>query len=293
MSVRRSKRIPTKTRVIAAKKVRDKFRKEARAARKKTRAAIKIPRSLYLTEAEKEQKFLIKAETARRTEEALSVQDIPDPEHIIKLRQAIDTCDTFMEIVDFRDIEGSRCRPCEDLMKQAGKTIKIYLSNFNENLPVDYSHLDCDGYSLIKDIVHLQDLGNVCILGNTKSGKFLLSKEISARGANPDIIRICTPIATRSLSAVMRGACKAELLDLYACFGQIYPFLDHKAVADFFMIRPYNNMEDLLLQLGQAHSAELRQRRCMEAGALYFVNCLKEGRIIWAKIADQYIIKFN
>lgn len=293
MAKRKSKRISRRTILSAARKVRENFRKQRKLNKKQEMDAVKVPRAFLLTDAEKEQIKQIKEDTKARTAEHQAEEGTDVAPHIAELMECIQTCDLFVEVVDYRDIVSGHSRKCGEMLAKSGKKLLIYLSHFSDHFNTGYEKLEDDNTEIVRDYSVFDSARKVCVFGNPKSGKFVLTKEITSRNPEAVVRRITTPTKKATLSDVMRNAADEKCIDSIVHFKEIYPFIDKTAIMDFYVIGTFGSWEGLLTALGRKFSGEQRPRRCMEAGALRFIKDIKDGRILWARTSDQFMFKFT
>ncbi|KAM0681465.1 hypothetical protein GINT2_000667 [Glugoides intestinalis] len=262
--------------------------------RKKQKKAIKIPKSYLMTDEEKEHLKFIKQETENRCKE-MGVPEPTDPDFIVELKKCVsEGCyDAFVEMVDFRDVELSRNAPCEKILQENGK--KVYIAaNFDENtFDIDFSTLENDTFKLLRDHSVLSNASKICIFGNPKTGKFLLSKSIEQINSNANFTLIETPVEKSGISALLRGYIGFESILPAILFEKCWKNIDQNAIKDFYMLCSFDSAESFLDLLAEKLAKESLKKKTHNDAALYFFKDILDKKIYWIKIKSQVYFDFG
>ena len=122
-SKRCSEKRKTKTAITNARKE-AKLRKELN---KNRRNSVKIPRSELMTEEEKQHLKKIKDGCKLRSKD-VKQPTTEESEAFEKLKKLEKTCECFIEVLDYRDIEGTRNQEFENFLKENNHQVHVFLN---------------------------------------------------------------------------------------------------------------------------------------------------------------------
>lgn len=288
-SKRVSERRKTKTAITNARKE-AKLRRELN---KKQRKTIKVPKSFLMTDEEKEHLRSIKKAAQLRASEA-ELNKSNDPEHISKLKQTIaeKQCDCFIEVVDFRDIDGSRVRDCEKLMADEGVSFFTFINFYDNSFEIDITQLAAEGHRLVESFEQFKNFKKICIFGHPKVGKFFLSKNINDVNSEIEFEFIRVPTKSKGLSEVLRKIVDIKELNSSAMFAKIFSNLDKEGAKEFFRLARFSDANEFLQLLADKLSKERNMPVSPNDAALFFFENAKNGQIRWAFVSKQISFKF-
>lgn len=283
ISKRCSERRKTKTAITNA-------RKEAKMKRnlnKKRKNAIKVPMSVLTTDEEKLHLKNIKdASKLRNT--AVSSDANKEPKHIEKLRECISDSECFLEVVDFRDIEGTRNPDMENVLMSENVKVHVFLNYFDPGL--EFSPSGLEEFEIIRDFAQLSKFNKICIFGTTKAGKFLASKNIELACGEKEFKIIKAPLINKGIYEVFRGAVDLKNINPVEMFSSIWNCLDSKKLMDYFRLSTFSDSLEFLALLSEKLTTESTKANTPKNAALFFFNCVKAGQIKWFR--DQERLSF-
>lgn len=298
---KQSKRVSFGKKLAIAKRVRDTFRKQQKLLRRRQRSEPKVPRSLLLTEAEREQLRSIKRETDERTEEWHRDRQPMVAPHLEELTARTEETDWFVEVVDARAPEDCRDRQSEMAVMAAQKPLYVWLTHSDEYLcSIVAKQLESTGMLILTDLDMLArmasedgcSLSRICIFGKPKTGKFTLRTQLESvlPSAATSVVKI--PQSENTLSSVLRGAVSQDTIDPLFYFKRALPSLDLSALTDFYRLPVCYKSLDFLTALGDRLLAnEKKAKRRQEAAATRFIRDASENRIQWACVDGGYVFR--
>lgn len=294
MTKQLSKRISERKKTKVARKNIRREKKIRKEQKKKQRGLVKVPKSYLLSEEEKEHLKSIREATQQRTQEYQSPESC-EPAHILDLKKCLleHMCDTFIEVVDFRDIEGSRNKSAEDLLKKNGKEVYVFINFSNGMFDADLCSLQNDGLTVLHDLGVLSNSKKLCIFGNRKSGKFLLSKSIEALCVDtPEFEFIRTPSSQSAASGVLRGHLGLDDINPVVVFNQIWKFINQEEIKKFYMLGSFDGPEAFLDVLADKVAEGASSKKSLSSAALQFFKDAQMGKIAWMKRQGCFHFKF-
>lgn len=292
MAKRASKRVSEKRKTKRAEKNARSEAKERRKQRASQKMAVKVPRSVLLTSDQKKHLNEIKAASKERSMEINSLPVVEEPEIIKNVRISIfdNKCDVFIEVIDSRDIEGSRCRLAEEEIIKEGKKLYSYVE---KNIVVD-------GLNPLNNFSDLKGY-RLCIFGNIKSGKFILSKKIEDFFNSNEIFFdfIRTPCNTVSVSEVLRNQIDLEKIDPVFMIYQFWSFINKKSLKELYMVPEFSSLEEFLESLAEKYFDEVnfnylkKSKNITVKAGYFFLKDIKGGRFGWSKSGNTYSFSIN
>lgn len=286
-----SKRISERKKTQHARKLIKKAAKIRKEQRKKQKGQIKVPKSVLMTEEQKAHLENIKLATQNRTKNH-KIEDKNIPEYISELEKCIFIrgCDTFVEIIDFRDIEGSRNKYAEKIIKQHEKPLYVYINYNNELFNIDLGYLEQQNLIIINDFSIFADSKKLCIFGNPKSGKFLLSKNIQNVVNEKDLQFefVKTPITDKTVSEVLRGHIDLQDINPIVMFRSIWEDINKNALKSFYMLANFDDYEEFLKLLCEKLEDKNSLKKSISDAALYFFKDIKNQNVPWMKKDGKY-----
>jgi len=279
-----------------------------REQKKKMKGSVKIPKSVLMTEEEKEHLKNIKASTEIRSREA-NVKKPDVPQYLLDLEKCIfkHNCDAFIEVLDFHDIEGSRDKAAENFLKQNSKNFYVFINNNNGMFDIDLSYLDNEGIALLRDFSTLSNFNKLCIFGNQKTGKFLLSKTIedyfgddagkgscnNAEAKNKEFEFVRTPSNRLVISSVLGGALNLDDIKPVFMFEKIWEFVDKEELKMFYSLRSFSDYETFLSLLYDKIEDKNSAKKDLNKAALYFFRDVLSKKIGWIRHQNRLYFKFD
>jgi len=321
MPATKSKRLTTRRRERLNKLGRLKEKKMRKLAKERMEKKEKVPKSVLMTEDQRRKLKEIKMATDERNKNA--VVEAEDPQHIRRINECLEACDAFVELLDYRDIDGSRSKDIEQRIKSENKKIYVLYSHYEEDLPVNTDHLVSDGLTVLNSIEELLsdsttvngkgissgkkasgkkasngkrtgETRRLCIFGQPNSGKFLLTKQLEDRSETVSVEKVTVPVNKVTPSAVFRKAFPMSNSDLVGLFEKIYPFLtDRTALCDFYTVEECEDWRDFLNKLNEKNSLESRMRKRLEIGATRFFRDVLASKIAWCVSEKEYKFRFE
>lgn len=284
-SKRCSERRKTKTAVTNARKE-AKLRREMN---KNKKNSIKIPRSELMTDDEKQHLKNIKEGCEQR---AKDVKPIKSEESIIfeKFKEQVEKCDCFIEVVDFRDIEGTRSKVFEQFLKEKNIPLHIYVNFSNQEFQVDFS--DFEGLNFVTDFSQFKNFKKICIFGFRKVGKFLVSKNIEEVCGEKVFEFIKIPINHPGISEVFRGVVDMKNVDPKQMVNLIWDSFEKDQLQEFFRLSRFEDLSEFLSLLAHKISKENLKTATLDDAALLVLNTIKSGQIKWQKHLGHFYFKF-
>lgn len=290
MAKKTSKRISERKKTRTAVKNARKEAKLKREMRKKQRNAPKIPKNYLATDEEKELAKSIQKATKERTRSAESPQE--EPGHISELKRCMSLCDAFIEVVDFRDIAGSRCEDCEELLKQGSKKFFVYLNHTNDSFQVDMASLQGEMCCFLSDPAMLSACNKICIFGNRKTGKFLLSKAIEEANPGAEFEFVRVPVKLSGASDLFRGYVDLNNINPSVMFENCWKNIDQSVIRDFYMLRNFDSVGSFLDLFAEKISRETSRKRTHDDAAICFFKDVLNGKIRWLKRDEDLYFSF-
>ncbi|ELA42334.1 uncharacterized protein VICG_00734 [Vittaforma corneae ATCC 50505] len=299
MAKRTSKRVSERKKTRTAVRNARKEAKLKREMRKKHKNVTKIPKDYLMTDEEKEQLRKIKEATQERNQ-TTSV-DSEDPAFISELEKCIfeKNCDAFVEIVDFRDIDSSRSRQCEEILKKNSKKIFMCMNFISNSFQMDLSWTKNENIEVLADISRLSVFKKICIFGNPKIGKFLLSKSIEE--TNPksafEFIRIPVKPSTLSkavnLSNLFRGYIDIKDINPSAMFENCWEYIDQDAIKEYYILGRFDSCGAFLDLLAEKMSKDSSKKKTHDEAAVVFFKDVIDGRIRWIRKNGNFYFQFT
>lgn len=294
MAKRQSKRVSERKKTRTAVKNARKEAKLKRELRKKERKSIKVPKSYLITEKEKEHLRSIKEATEKRTQNQ-EKSEIDEPEFLRSLRDCIDAkkCDAFIEVIDYRDINSSRNRSCENLITESGKHLFIFVNFIDNAFSIDLSKLNAENVSVLSDLSVLSSLSKICIFGNPKTGKFLLSKQIEAANPNTEFEFIRTPVNKVGLSDFLRGHIDIKNIDSVIMLNKHWQFINEEEIKRYYMLGRFDACDSFIDLLAEKLSADSVVKKTHREAADAFFSDILSGKIRWICIDGVFHFQFG
>lgn len=293
MAKKLSKRISERKKTKIARK---NSRKEAKIRKeqiKKQKSIAKVPKSYLISDEEKAHLKTVKDAAQQRSLEYQKPEE-KEPSHIVELKRCISEhmCDAFIEVLDFRDIEGSRSRSSEDLLKSNGKKVYAFV-NFADDMFDATFPFQNDGLTVLHDLSILLGSKRICIFGNCKTGKFLLSKSIEALGTDAmDFEFVRTPARKTSVAEVLRGQIDLKDINPGVMFGQVWKFINEEEIKGFYALRSFDGCDAFLDVLSDKIAEDTNSKKSLSGAALKFFKDTLMGRIRWMKHQDDFSFIF-
>lgn len=299
MAKRASKRVSEKKKTRTAVRNARKEAKIKREMRKKHRNAVKVPKDYLMTDEEKDQLKKIKETTQERNRNIHASSS--DVAFISELKRCIfeKCCDAFIEVVDFRDIDASRSRECEDLLKENFKKVFIFINFIDSSFAVDLPRTPSEDIEVLANVSCLSVFKNICIFGNPKIGKFLLSKSIEK--ANPkstfEFIRVpvrsATSSTSASLSCLFRGYIDAKDINPCVMFERCWEYVDQDAIREYYALGRFDSCGAFLDLLAKALTKDPAKVKTHDDAAITFFRDVIDGRIHWIRKDDKFYFHFT
>lgn len=290
MAKKNSKRVSERRKTKTAIKNARKEAKLKRELRKKQKNTIKVPRDYLMTDEEKELIKKIKDDSKKRS--ALSSTEIDNDPTILELKSCVfdKNCDAFIEVVDFRDIESSRSKICEDFLKKNFKKIFMFINYVDDKFDMDYSSIKNDNIEIINgtDILPFKNFKKICIFGNRKSGKFLLSKNINSE-ADFEFIRV--PSGNNVISDLFRGLIELKDVDPVNIFEVCWKFINKDQIRERYEIGRFDSSGSFLDLLAEKLSKNSIKKKSHTDAAIYFFKEVISGKIRWVR--NDNVIYFD
>lgn len=288
----KDRRISALQRVKLDRRTRERYKKLERIKAKQSHNNIKVPKSILLTDKEMHEFKELRKNTKERNESFKNIEKVSVAAHVQDLNNCIEKCDLFIEVLDFRDIDGTRSIKSENLIRESGRTVYAFISFYSDTFEVDLSRLENTGIKIIRDVSVFTEKKNICIFGRAQCGKFTLSKQIEEiiSGVSISIVKI--PSKHVDMSVALRSAIDLDTIDSLILFKSIYQFINPALICDFYKIPNFETCEELCSLLGKKYSSYTQPRKCMEAGALQFIKDVKASRILWIRRDSLYTFKF-
>lgn len=292
MAKRTSKRVSERKKTRTAVKKARKEAKLKRELRKKEKKTVKIPKAYLMTDEEKEHLKSIKIATEERTKEFVQPEPLPKFINDLKACLSEKNCDAFVQIVDFRDIEGSRSKKCEEIIRENGKKVYLVPNFIEKDFELNYSELEKkSGLEVLKDYSILKDCRRICIFGNKKSGKFLFSKHIDQAAPGVEFEFVRTPAASNDLPSIFRNITDLKDINPTIMFHRCWDFINPDEIKLFYMLNGFDSPDSFLDLLAEKISKEYNRKKNHNDAAIYFFKDVIEGRIRWMKIDGQLYFK--
>lgn len=286
MAKQKSKRVSEKRKTKRAQKnirINAKQRKEFR---KKERNSIKVPKAVMMTEDEKSHLREISQGNEMRAQNYVKEEE--EEQFISDLKKAFaDGSNFFIQIIDNKDIKGSRNKKAEQMVTDMGFPLFYFaFEDFQApNLPFlnDFNKIESE---------------NVCIIGNEKSGKFILSKKIEEffknENFNFNFVRTPTPI---TVSEVMRGIVDLNKVEPLFMLNQIFPYFDKNDLQYFYMISTFDTFEEFIIVLTEKlqglKDGRQMNKKIKDETAIQVLKDIRSKKIDWIKMNDRYNFKFH
>lgn len=270
-----------------------KIRKEQR---KKQKSTVKVPKHVIMTEAEKEHLKSIKLATQARSKESKDAKP-NENSYITELGSCIDkrNFDTFIEIIDYRDIEGTRNISAEKFLEKSNKKYHFFINYNNGLLNVDLGFLNTEHSSILDDFSILKDSKKICIFGCPKIGKFLLSKTIENFFNNEKKIEfefIKTPSNRPTICEIFCGNISLKNIIPALMFEKVWEFLDKEDLKKFYMTSSFTDYEVFLSLLADKVESKSTTKKDLNKGALLFFKDILEYKIAWFRSQNSFYFKF-
>lgn len=278
-SKRVSERRKTKTAVKNARKE-SKLRKKQLKMRK---GGIRVPRSHLLTDAELEQLKSIKDATQMRNKSLVAHDDRPEYLVVIEKCLVEKHCDAFIEVLDFRDLKESRNVNSEDLLRKNGKQPYAFVNYRSNKFDVELSSV-LGAMTYLEDLSVLANFRKICIFGNPKTGKFLLSKKISEINPNAEFVFVRTPVKKEGLCGVLRGYVDLKNINPLSMFEICWKFIDPEAIREYYMVGRFDSYESFLDLLAEKFSCETGKSKTHSDAALHVFKDMMSGKIGWTSV---------
>ncbi|KAL6121395.1 hypothetical protein NUSPORA_01682 [Nucleospora cyclopteri] len=269
---RQSKRVSTRKREKINKKVREHYRK----LKKDSRGKKIVPKAVLMTKDEKEQLEKIQIATEQRNEELLTAQLVQEENESIKQIKEHLNNSVFIEIVDHRDPENSRCYEIEEFLKNNGVKFTLYKNN---DLFTGAKN------SLLKN-------NKIVIFGKKKVGKFSFQKLLEEAKIGLEIIRISVVDKELSVSNILRNVISDSQFDPIFVLNKILSFINAAEIRNFYRLKNFDTAEEFMLLLGRNISNERKNRRIMTVGALRVIRDIQKGIIEWGCEGTKYCFRF-
>lgn len=284
-SKRCSERRKTKTVITNARKE-AKLRRELN---KNKRKAVKVPKSVLLTDDEKLQMKNIKEAAAMRAKELKPVEteDVKRTEQFI---ECIKHCDCFLEVIDFRDIEGTRNLEFENILKENKINSFVFVNHADSEFNADLSILS--SFQLVSDFSQFSNFKKICIFGTNKVGKFVVTKEIERVCGDKEFHIIKTPAIKSGVSDVFRGTVDFKNINPKNMFESLWEFFEKDQLQEFFRISSFGDASGFLTLLADKISKDTLKTVTQDGAALTFFSAIRSGQIKWMKQSDRFIFKF-
>lgn len=284
-SKRCSERRKTKTVITNARKE-AKLRRELN---KNKRKAVKVPKSVLLTDDEKLQMKNIKEAAAMRAKELKPVEteDVKRTEQFI---ECIKDCDCFLEVIDFRDIEGTRNLEFENILKENKINSFVFVNHTDSEFNADLSILS--SFQLVSDFSQFSNFKKICIFGTNKVGKFVVTKEIERVCGDKEFHIIKTPAIKSGVSDVFRGTVDFKNINPKNMFESLWEFFEKDQLQEFFRISSFSDASGFLTLLADKISKDTLKTVTQDGAALTFFSAIRSGQIKWMKQSDRFIFKF-
>jgi len=293
MAKKTSKRVSERRKTKTAVKNSRKEAKLRRVQAKKHRNSIKVPKSYLMTDSEKEQMKSIKDATEKRTKDFVVQEKSPDS--IAQVEKCIleKHCDAFVEVVDFRDIGESRSLACEELLKKNKKKVFVFVNYNNSRFDANMETVLGGGLELLKDVSALAGFKRICIFGNPRMGKFLLSKHIETANPSAEFEFVRTPVRRESLSDMLRGYLDLKDVNPLVMFGICWKSIDPEVVKEHYMVRSFNSYESFLDLLAEKLSRDAGRPVTHSDAALSVFKDMISGKIGWIKTSGGFYFDFS
>ena len=245
-------------------------RKKPNKMRKEGRIRQKVPKSVLMTQEEKENFQRIQEMSEKRNQEILEEPVMELDENMSKIHEYIDY-DLFIQILDKRDTESSRCLEVEEFLKSVGKKVQNFLTDNKINKKIFKGK-------------------KVVIFGRKNTGKFLFSKKIED---------ICTVSIVEIASTevriyeILKNTAAEGSYDPIFTFMDLMPFINPSQIRDFYCLREFSDVEDFMTLLGKKVGNEKKNRRIMSAGAKQVIKDIQNEKIKWVKEGEKYTFSFE
>lgn len=280
MAKRASKRVSERKKTRTATRLARKEAKVKKEAAKKHKQSVRVPKSYLMTDEEKEQLKSIKESTARRTKDAKPAPT--EPEFISEMKRCLleKKCDAFLEVVDFRDIESSRNRACEALLKENSVKIFMFVNFSNDSFELDCTDL---GIEVIRDFSAVSGFSHICVFGNRKVGKFLLTKHLEEFNKGADFTFVRTPVEP-GLSALLRGHVDPKDINPEIMFKEFWSYVEPETIREYYMLGRFDSCDSFLSLLSEKLSRDDGGRRkAHNDAALAVFKDIIGGKIRWIR----------
>lgn len=285
-SKRCSERRKTKTVITNARKE-AKLRREMN---KNKRNSVKIPRSELMTDEEKQHLKEIKEGCIMRAKD-IKLAETPESKAFDKLKEQEKICDCFIEVVDCRDIEGTRNREYERYLKENEHQVFVYLNYTDPTFESDLSSLK--DLTFITDFSQFKNYEKICIFGAKKVGKFLLSKNIEDLCDQKSFELIRSPVSSSGASEVFRGVVEMNDVDSQAMIKLIWEFFEKNELQEYFRLSNFQDLQGFLNLLRDKMSKETLKNVTIDDAASLVLRTIKTCHIKWIKKSNRFYFKFN
>lgn len=294
MAKRQSKRVSERKKTRTAVRNARKEAKLKRELRKKEKKSIKVPKSYLVTVEEKEHLRNIKEATEKRNQNQIKEND-DKPEFLKNINSCMyeKECDTFIEVVDYRDINSSRNRGCENFITENGRKLFVFVNFIDNAFNVDLSVFNTENISILTDLSILSSSSKICIFGNPKTGKFLLSKQIEEINPNVHFEFIRTPVNKNGLSDFLRGYIDLKNIDPVIMLNKCWAFINEDEIKRFYMLGGFDTCNSFIDLLAEKLSKDSTVKKTHNEAADAFFNDILSGRIRWVCIDNAFHFLFR
>lgn len=301
MAARKSKRLTLKKKARITKKVRDNFKSKNKEIARKDKFYGKVPRGILMTNKEIEDLNKHKEQVRLINEEYLKTRELNEKrttDYMCDLDPYMVDTELFIEVCDYRDVEGSRNQDFEKTVLKKGKKLMIWLNYVNEII-ANTSGIESDGIKMFEDMEALGGIKKLCIFGYPKSGKFYLKNIIKEARNDIECNIVCgyeygNENGSIGVSEVLRGTIEEDKIDVVYFAKKLFENINFEEFSEYYRITyGTTDIEKLLENLGEKLIGEGKQREKIKKGASKLINDMKTNNIIWAFTNNGLIIKFK